>query len=127
VTSAVRILAAALVLAAVLASTSSASSRYTFHYVAFVTMTGHGTVQSTPAGIRCPKVCRALYTRGTHLSLRAVAAPGWTFAGFKSEWCSTAGKTCAFDLVSPHDCVGGACPLGAFGVRATFRRTSASG
>jgi hypothetical protein len=29
---------------------------------------------------------------------------------------------CGFDLVSPHDCSGGACPLGAYGVRVLFVR-----
>jgi hypothetical protein len=92
--------------------------------MAFVTIVGKGTVTSRPSGIACPRLCRALFARGTHLRLGARPAAGWRFAGFKSEWCNAQGQTCVFDLVSPHDCVGGACPIGAFGVRAVFVRES---
>jgi hypothetical protein len=48
---------------------------------------------------------------------------GWQFSGFRSRWCGTGlRRTCGMDLVSPHDCDGGMCPLGAFGVRAIFVR-----
>jgi hypothetical protein len=122
VTCASRLLAvvgAAFVLAG--SSAASPSPRYVYRYVAFVTVTGHGTVRSVPRGISCPKTCRALFVRGTHLRLVATPAPGWTFSGYDSTWCK--GSTCAFDLVSSHDCVGGACPVGAFGVRVPFVRS----
>ena len=118
VTRLLAVVAAAFVLAG---STSAASPGYVYRYMAFVTLTGHGTVRSVPAGISCPKTCRALFVRGTHLRLVATPAPGWTFKGFNSEWCK--GKRCSFDLVSQHDCVGGACPIGAFGVRVPFVRS----
>lgn len=104
------------------AAPSASPPHYTFRDVAFVTLAGHGTVRSTPRGIDCPRTCRALFPRGTHVRLRATAAPGWRFAGFTSKWCNDPGVACVFDLVSPHDCIGGACPLGAFGVRARFVR-----
>jgi hypothetical protein len=122
VTHAPRLLLAAAVAACVLAGTSTASSDYVYRYMAFVTVTGHGTVSSAPRGINCPKTCRALFVRGTHLRLVPKPAPGWTFTTFDSKWCK--GASCAFDLVSPHDCVGGACPVGAFGVRVAFVRSS---
>jgi hypothetical protein len=107
------------------ASTSAASPpHYVYRDVAFVTLTGHGTVTSTPRGITCPKTCRWVFVRGTHVSFRATASAGWRFAGFTSKWCSGARVRCAFDLVSPHDCVGGACPVGSFGVRALFVRNT---
>jgi hypothetical protein len=108
-----------------LLATSSAASpppTYVFRDVAFVTVIGHGSVKSTPRGIHCPGVCRATYVRGTHMSFKAAAAPGWRFRYFSSTWCGGHRRTCAFDLVSSHDCVGGACPLGAYGVRAVFVR-----
>jgi hypothetical protein len=95
---------------------------YVFRYVAFVTLTGHGTVKSVPKGIDCPRACRGVYVRGTHIRLLAAPAAGWRFAGFSSRWCTGPKGTCSVDLVSPHDCVGGACPIGAFGVRALFVR-----
>ncbi len=82
----------------------------------------HGHEQA--ARHRLPGKCRTLFVRGTHLSLHAVAAPGWRFTGFKSTFCNGAHATCVFDMVSSHDCVGGACPTGVFGVRARFVRDS---
>ena len=107
----------AVAIACVLAGSSGA---FTQRDVAFVTLTGHGTVTSLPQGIDCPKTCRGIFVRGTHLRLVARAAPGWRFAGFASKWCNGSTTRCVFDLVSPHDCIGGACPVGAFGVRARF-------
>jgi hypothetical protein len=95
---------------------------YVYRDVALVALAGHGTVTSTPAGIDCPGRCRTLFVRGTHLSLHAVAARGWRFTGFKSSFCNAGHATCVFDMVSSHDCVGGACPTGVFGVRARFVR-----
>jgi hypothetical protein len=118
------LLVAGLLDAGLSAATPSASTspQYTFRDVALVRVIGHGSVQSTPHGIHCPGACRAVFVRGTHLSLRAHAAPGWRFLHFASLWCPGHPLACAFDLVSPHDCVGGACPLGVFGVHAIFVR-----
>jgi hypothetical protein len=116
-----------LALTAVLAAAAapSGSTAYVYRDVAFVTITGHGVVRSLPHGIDCPRTCRALFLRGTHVRFVAAPASGWKLVGFRSKWCGTGTlKTCGFDLVSPHDCVGGACPLGAFGVRAAFVRKS---
>jgi hypothetical protein len=113
------------ILACVLVAGSSASPpRYVYRDVALVAIAGHGTVTSRPHGIDCPGTCRTLFVRGTHLSLHAVAARGWRFTGFKSTFCNGAHSTCVFDMVSSHDCVGGACPTGVFGVRARFVRDS---
>ena len=79
---------------------------------------------SMPRGINCPGKCRTLFVRGTRLRLHAVAAPGWRFAGFNSAFCNGRQATCVFDMVSSHDCSGGACPTGVFGVRARFVRDS---
>ena len=111
-----------LAVAAVAGIFATGSSAFTQRDVAFVTLVGHGIVTSRPAGIDCPKSCRAIFVRGTHLRLAARAASGWRFVRFDSKWCNKAGAHCVFDLVSPHDCIGGACPVGAFGVRATFVR-----
>ncbi|HEY6962835.1 MAG TPA: hypothetical protein VI408_13180 [Gaiellaceae bacterium] len=113
-------LAAAAALAAATGAGASPPPHFTFRYVAFVTLTGEGTVLSAPRGIDCPRSCRWAFVRGTTVHLRASAAPGWKFAGFSSKWCNGPKGACVMNLVSPHDCVGGACPLGAFGVRALF-------
>ena len=108
--------------AGALAAPSGASERGLIE-VAFVAVQGHGTVTSSPVGIRCPGRCRGIFKKNAHLTLHAVAAPGWTFVRFKG-WCKSRTSTCGVDLVSPHDCVGGACPIGAFGSTAVFARNT---
>ena len=112
-------------LAALTASVAMASDprHYVYRDVAFVTLTGHGSVTSHPRGVYCPGSCRGVFVRGTHVVLRAAPAAGWRLASFTSKWCTvTKDGKCGFDLVSPHDCSGGACPLGAFGVIVKFVR-----
>lgn len=112
-------------LAAVVAVTAASASpppRYVYRDMAFVTQSGHGTVTSSPRGIACPRVCRGIWVRGTHVVLTARPAAGWRLVSFKSMWCKAVSGVCQFDLVSPHDCVGGACPVGAYGVRVAFAR-----
>lgn len=98
--------------------------RYVYRDMAFVTQFGHGTVRSSPRGVDCPRRCRAVFVRGTHVVLTAKPAPGWRLASFKSKWCKSQHGVCQFDLVSPHECDGGACPTGAFGVRVRFVRST---
>jgi hypothetical protein len=117
-----KVLVAVLLAGTIAAASAASPPHYAYRDVAFVTIQGHGIVRTTPRGIACPNTCRALFPRGTHVSFRATPAPGWRFVGFASSWCAKSTATCAFDLVSPHDCVGGACPTGAFGVRARFVR-----
>ena len=114
----------ALALAAVTASVAMAGDPHVYIYrdVAFVTMTGHGKVTSTPRGVVCPGSCRGVFVRGTHVVLKATPSPGWRLGEMKSGWCKAHDGRCGFDLVSPHDCSGGACPLGAFGVIVHFVR-----
>ncbi len=120
----------ALLAASALAATSAAASpppSYTYRDIAFVTVVGQGSVRSLPAGIHCPAACRAVFVRGTHVRLLPRAAAGWRFVAFRSRWCGSGSRPhCAFDLISPHECDGGACPLGAFGVRAVFARKAAT-
>lgn len=104
------------------AATASPNPHYVYRDVAFVTLQGHGRVTSSPRGISCPHLCWVTFVRGTHVVLRAKPAAGWRLASFTSKWCKVRNGACGFDLVSPHDCSGGACPLGAFGVRVTFVR-----
>jgi hypothetical protein len=116
-------LAVAVLAACALAGGSEASPpRYVQRDVAFVTVTGRGTVWSFPRGIACPGTCRGRFLHGSRVRLVATAAPGWKFLGFSSKWCPGARWSCAFDLASSHECDAGMCPVGAFGVRAAFAR-----
>jgi hypothetical protein len=47
-----------------------------------VAVRGRGRVVSAPAAVACPRRCFAAFRYGTALTLRAVAAPGWRFAGW---------------------------------------------
>lgn len=107
---------------AVPAASAAPPPHYVYRDVAFVTQTGRGTVTSAPRGIACPRVCRGIFVRGTRLVLTARPAAGWRLASFTSAWCTAEDGVCRFDLVSSHDCVGGACPVGAYGVRVEFAR-----
>jgi len=124
VTFGAKVLAVAVLVGFFVAASSASPPKYVYRDVALVAVSGHGTVTSKPHGIDCPSTCRTLFVRGTHLRLHAVAAPGWRFTGFKSTFCNGAHATCVFDMVSSHDCVGGACPTGVFGIRALFVRDS---
>ena len=122
VTFVLRVLGAVLVAGVLGASSAAAPSG--LRSVAFVAVHGHGTVTSTPRGIHCPNACRGVFTENDYITLHATPAPGWTFGHFEG-YCKSETRTCGFELVSPHDCVG-RCPLGAFGTRAYFIRQPAS-
>jgi hypothetical protein len=94
--------------------------------VAFVAVHGQGVVTSTPRGIHCPGTCRAIFPEHSRVVLHSRAAAGWTFGHFEGS-CKSRTGSCGFVLVSPHDCIGGACPLGAFGTRAYFVQRPPSG
>lgn len=67
----------------------------TFGVVAFplnVSVAGSGTVTSSPGGISCPASCTANFNSGTSVTLSAVAASGFAFAGWSGA-CSGTG-TC---------------------------------
>jgi hypothetical protein len=128
VTLVARLVAFAAVVLIVAAPAAGARPRYVYYDIAFVTITGgKGTVTSIPRGIHCPSACRVRFPRGTHVELSASPEQGWRSTGFSSTWCGEQQATCGFDLVSPHDCAGGACPLGAFGVRVGFVRDKTEG
>jgi hypothetical protein len=105
------------------ASSQAAPPRYVQHFMAFVTLYGKGRVESVPKGINCPGTCRALFLENSHLQLNAVPAPGWQLEKY-SGYCTATTASCGFDLVSPHDCYGPLCPIGAFGTRVFFVKDS---
>jgi probable HAF family extracellular repeat protein len=62
-----------------------------------VSIAGAGSVRSDPSGIDCAQGCAADFADQTPLTLTAVPAQGWAFAGFSGS-CS--GTACAFAIVS---------------------------
>lgn len=123
VTLLVRVLLAFVVAGALAGSSSATPSG--LRSVAFVSIHGHGIVASTPRGIHCPGTCRAVFPKNAHVTLHATPASGWSFGHFEGS-CKSTSRACGFDLVSTHDCIGGACPIGAFGVRVAFVRRAGS-
>ena len=84
VTFGAKLLAVAILVGSFVAGSSASPPKYVYRDVALVAISGHGTVTSKPTAQLPRQVPRALFVRGTHLSLHAVAAPGWRFTGFKS-------------------------------------------
>ena len=81
----------------VLSSNQSVSAIFTATAQLMVTVSGSGTVASTPAGINCPTTCAASFTPGTTVTLSAAPAAGFTFSGFSGA-CS--GASCQVALSS---------------------------
>jgi hypothetical protein len=82
--------------------TMSAAESVTATFVQAVTLsvsvTGSGTVTSSPAGINCGSSCSAGYAPGTQVTLTAAPASGWKFNGW-SNACSGTG-TCSVTMNS---------------------------
>jgi uncharacterized repeat protein (TIGR02543 family) len=57
-----------------------------------VSVTGNGSVTSSPGGLSCSDACSALFNAGSAVSLNVVAAAGWHLVGFSGA-CS--GTTCS--------------------------------
>ncbi len=56
-----------------------------------VSVTGSGTVTSSPAGINCGSTCNASFAPGTQVTLTATPASNWDFGGWGGA-CSGAGN-----------------------------------
>jgi hypothetical protein len=54
-------------------------------YVLTVSSQGNGTVTSNPGGINCGSSCIASFASGTNVVLQAVAAQGYSFAGWGGD------------------------------------------
>ena len=65
-----------------------------------VSVTGQGTVVSTPAGIQCGTACGGSFARGSPLALTAAPAPGEVFAGWDGS-CRGVTPTCRTSLKGP--------------------------
>lgn len=61
------------------------------HYTLSVTVTGSGSVASTPSGINCNPTCSASFTSGTSATLTASPASGYSFSGWGGA-CSGTGS-----------------------------------
>jgi hypothetical protein len=59
-----------------------------------VSVTGKGSIVSSPAGISCGTVCGVLLPVGSRLTLHAVAAEGWILAGWSGS-CQGVARSCA--------------------------------
>jgi hypothetical protein len=117
----------ALVLVAALAlvASSSAGTATNYRRVVFVRIYGQGSVTSSPAGLRCPKDCRAFFLKDEHVKLVGHPAAGWKLVRWAGS-CTSKQPACGFFLSDSHDCANGFCPIGAFGERVTFVRSRSS-
>jgi len=83
--------------------TMNATRTVTVNYAAptftlATTISGTGTVTSSPAGINCGTgTCSATFTQGTSVTLTATPGTNWTFAGWSGEGCTGTG-TCVVSM-----------------------------
>jgi hypothetical protein len=119
------VLAVASAFASLSASTARSGLPGPVGRVVLVAITGKGAVSSAPKGISCPTTCRAFFLKDARVRLVAHAAPGWRLSRWGGS-CVGRGRSCAFNLTTSHDCSGGLCRVGAFGVRVSFVRLSAA-
>jgi hypothetical protein len=66
-------------------SNQDVSARFTATAMLGISLDGEGVVSSTPAGITCGARCSASFPRDSVVTLSAVPAAGYTFAGWGGE------------------------------------------
>jgi sugar lactone lactonase YvrE len=64
-----------------------------------ITVTGAGTVTSSPAGINCPTACSAVFAGNSQITLTAIPSPGSVFAGWGGDVCQGTGS-CTFTITA---------------------------
>lgn len=64
-----------------------------------ISVSGSGSVVSSPAGINCPSSCSANFATNSNVSLSATPASGWSFAGWGGA-CSGLGNPCSVTMSS---------------------------
>jgi uncharacterized repeat protein (TIGR02543 family) len=83
------------------------------NYTLSVSLSGSGTVVSSPTGINCGSGCSASFTSGTNVTLTATAATGYTFSGWSGA-CAGTSPTCSVSMTVARS------------VTATFTQSSVS-
>jgi hypothetical protein len=58
-----------------------------------VSVTGSGTVASSPSGISCPSTCSHAFTGGSQVTLTASPAAGWAFSSWSGACSGSGGCT----------------------------------
>lgn len=77
------------------ASVSAVFARATYRLV--VTVSGRGTVRSTPGGLACRSRCAAAFPSLRPVRLAAAAAQGWRFSRWTGA-CTTTRRTCVVPM-----------------------------
>jgi uncharacterized repeat protein (TIGR02543 family) len=63
-----------------------------------VSVSGGGSVASSPGGITCGNDCTETYGYGTQVVLQETPDPGWVFAGWASGGCTGTSPTCTVTM-----------------------------
>lgn len=67
-------------------------------YLLSLTVSGSGSVSSSPSGISCPSTCGYSFTSGTVVTLTETPILGATFTGWSGAGCSGTGTTCSVTM-----------------------------
>lgn len=65
-----------------------------------ITRVGEGTVTSSPAGIDCGSLCSGSFPEGEVVTLNAVPASGYAFAGWSGAPGCSSGTTCTVEMTA---------------------------
>ena len=85
-----------------LSSAASVTANFQLQHQLTVSITGSGSVTSTPAGISCSANCNARYADGASVALAANPGAGYVFDGWSGA-CSGAADTCTLTLSGARD------------------------
>ena len=88
-------------------------------YALTVTVSGSGSVSSSPGGIAsCVESCEATFVEGTVVTLTAATGSGWTFEGWDAP-CDSGATTCQITMNSDQDAHASFTELESYALRVT--------
>jgi hypothetical protein len=70
----------------------------TSSFVLTTTVSGSGSISSSPAGINCGSTCAASFSGGTKVTLTATASGGASFTGWNNDCAGATGNTCTVTM-----------------------------
>ena len=105
---------------------SVASAAYVINYTVSVSLSGSGSVSSSPGGISCPSMCSAAFVSGVTVTLTASPSGGNIFTGWTGGGCSGTG-TCVITVTAAQSVTATFTPTSTFTLSVNVSGNSGSG